>query len=83
MHTHNEIFPRIAMYRALKIELPDSAIEIMDAAVKKAGTKVGNTIGALTKIPGMPKVFVRIMGTQTLGTGGRCCDFHFKAERKK
>ena len=151
MHTHNEIFPRIAIYRALKNELPDSAMEIMDAAVKKAGTKVGNMIGALTRIPGMPKVFVRIMAymlkkmfgpeagftqqyyqtdknelkfdvtvcpyckycelcdcvelthtfcdsdvycygnlpgvlferTQTLGTGGSCCDFHFKAERRK
>ena len=150
-HTHNEIFPRIAMYRALQEKVPERAMSIMDNGVKIAGVKVGKMIGTITSLPGMSKVFIRIMRyglknmfgesasfkqlihheskeelkfdilvcpyckfcnlcgcpelihnfcdsdvfcygnlpgvyfsrTQTLGTGGTCCDFHFKVERKK
>lgn len=149
-HTHGEIFPRIAMYRTLQEELPGQAMSIMDDAVKIAGGQAGKLIGALVRIPGMKKGFLRVMNTmlkkmfgpeagfaqhsyptgkdelkfeitacpyckycelcgcpelthnfcdsdvycygnlpgirfertQTLGTGGNCCDFRFKLDKQ-
>ena len=60
-HTHGEIFPRIAMYRALKEELPGHAMAIMNDAVKNSGEKVGRLISAFVRLPGMKKGFLRVM----------------------
>lgn len=149
-HTHESIFPRIALYRVLLEELPDKAMSIMDLAVENAGIKVGKILNVLTSIPGMKSIFIKIFKymtkemfgpsagfqqqfyetkkdelrfdiiecpyckycrlcgcddlthtfcdsdiycyghlsgidfkrTQTLGTGGDCCDFNLKVRRK-
>lgn len=74
-HTHGEIFPRVAMYRALQREMPERAIEVMDDAIKLTGTKIGKLIGALTALPGMPRVFLCIMRVMTQRLFGEAAGF--------
>lgn len=51
IHTHEEIFPRVAMYSALKVEFNEKAIEIMDKAVALSGNKVGKLLARITSLP--------------------------------
>ena len=55
-HTHGEIFPRVAMYRALQEELPKQAMAIMDDAVRRragrqADWRTGSASGNEKGIP--------------------------------
>lgn len=64
-HTHNNIFPRIAMYRVLEKEYPQEAMEIMDFAVEHTGKYAGKLFGVFTAIPLMPSIFLRIFAYMT------------------
>lgn len=58
-HTHPYIFPRVAMFRAMKRELGDAAIPVMDELILMEGTKVGNLMKRITALPLMEKVFLK------------------------
>lgn len=60
-HTHNSIFPRIALFKALEQEIPDCSVGIIDDAVRNTATKASGIIGKLVKLPGMPRTFIKIM----------------------
>ena len=65
VHTLTSIFLRIAMYEALKEELPEEALNIMNAIVNKTGNMVGNFLHYLTKIPGMKSIFLKVFSSLT------------------
>lgn len=84
-HAYNNILPRIALYRALEREFPGKAMGMMDAAVEDAATRAGKMLGAVTALPLMPEVFLRVFGYMTKKLFGPSCGFEqtFYQEDKK
>lgn len=85
-HTHGSIFPRIAMYYALKKEYPQEAMKILDSAVEYTTKRVGEILGAVTKIPFMSSLFLRIFAYMTKKMFGPSAGFEqifYEANGKK
>lgn len=84
-HTHGSIFPRIAMYYVLKKEYPQEAMKILDSAVEYTGKCAGKLIGAVTAIPFMPSLFLRIFAYMTnkmFGPSAGFEQFFYEADGK-
>lgn len=75
VHTHENIFPRMAMYRALQKSFPTEAMNIIEQTVKKNTTLVGKILHFLTAIPFMKTVFMKVFAKMTIEKFGQTAGF--------
>ncbi len=59
-HTHRYIFPRAAIYRAMKEEMNSDAMPLIDKLIYSEGKKAGEMMRKITALPFMKSVFLRI-----------------------
>lgn len=59
-HTHPYIFPRVALYKAMKKELNQDAIKLMDEVIFFKGRQMSQMLHNITAIPMMEHVFLKI-----------------------
>lgn len=84
-HTHDNIFPRVAMYQAMMKDIPEDAMPLLKKAVEDTCSGVNKLLSRLVKIPGMPSVFLRAMSTFEKKLFGPAVGFNrvFYADNKK
>lgn len=59
-HTHPYIFPRVALYKAMKKELNQEAIKLMDEIISIKGGQMSQMLHNITAIPMMEYIFLKI-----------------------
>lgn len=77
-HTDERIFPRIAVYRALKAEVGDEAMPVLDEIISVIGKNMGKKFGKFTSLPGMNRFFVWIFGAMCKKAFGEKQGFRHK-----
>lgn len=77
-HTDKYIFPRVAVYRAMKTELGEDAMPIMDGLIKEEGAKVSRLMHSISVLPFMKKPFLKIFKSMAKNQFGEAKGFKQK-----
>lgn len=64
-HTDTYIFPAAAIYLAIKEVAPDKAFEIMRDVMKARTEKIGMMLGAMVRLPGFKRIFLKMWDTMS------------------
>lgn len=60
LHTDKNIFPAIAVYKAVRKNHPEKAMEILENGSAEVSKKSGEMFSKLLKIPGFKSVFMKV-----------------------
>lgn len=74
-HTEPYIFPRVALYRAMKLHLGEAALPLMEEAIRHKGERLARTMNALVALPLMEKLFLRVFAIMAREQFGEKCGF--------
>lgn len=77
-HTDSFIFPKAAMYLAMKEKIGDKAFNIIEEFDKEYGMRIGKKLASITKTKFMSKVFMKIFGNMSKSKFGNANGFEQK-----
>lgn len=85
MHTDKNIFPAIAVYKAVREKHPEKAMEIIEKGAAEVSAKKGEQFSKLLKIPGFKSMFMKIFsrGVKTAFGEKAGFSYHFVSDNAR
>lgn len=78
VHTNENIFPAIAVYKAVQGKYPEKAMEILEKGAAKVSEKSGRMLSKMLKIPGFKSIFMKIFSLGVKTTFGEKAGFSYR-----